>query len=94
MENRLNTRDRFRTIESKKSRTSTSSVQDKTRTNSNEKVPLVNSSEPKSENDTLVEYMFNSELRRFTVVCINYSILDSAKTAQSQIAGDSQHQVS
>lgn len=94
LENRLNTRDRFRTIESKKSRTSTSSVQDKTRTNSNEKVPLVNSSEPKSENDTLVEYMFNSELRRFTVVCINYSILDSAKTAQSQIAGDSQHQVS
>ena len=94
LENKMNTRIKFRTIDSKKSRTSTSSIQEKLSTNSDERIRLVNNSEAQSESDTLVEYMFNSELRRFTVVCINYSILDSAKTAQSQIAGDSQRQVS
>ena len=94
LENRMNTKFRFKTIDSKKSRTSTSSNQERLSLNSDEKIRLVNSSESKTESDTLNEYMFNSELRRFTVVCINYSILDSAKTAQSQIAGDSQRHVS
>ncbi|KAI6651750.1 hypothetical protein LOD99_4998 [Oopsacas minuta] len=84
MENKVNTRARNRTGEIGRKSRSTSSTQGKTRTGSDERSTLIN-----SENEALVEYMFNSELRRLTVVCINYSILDSAKTAQSQIAGDS-----
>ena len=87
-ESRLSSRIRYRGTESK-SRSSTSSNQDRISTNSDEKSPLVKELES-DEDSGLVEYMFNSELRRYAVVCINYSILDSANTAQSQISGDSQ----
>ena len=69
-----------------KSRSSTSSNQDRISTNNDERSPLVGKIESDEERE-LSEYMFNSELRRYTVVCINYSILDSATTAQSQVQG-------
>ena len=79
---------KYRGSESK-SRSSTSSNQDRVSMNSDERSPLVRDIES-SEDSGLIEYMFNSELRRYAVVCINYSILDSANTAQSQVAGLSQ----